>query len=119
MSEQRIIKNVAADGTTATVILGGSLTIEASAELRRLLGEALAEAPKVLLDARQLEGLDMTILQTICSACKTAAASGRLFQSEGELPDCVKALNNGIGAHMASPCRQNNDQSCIWFGGAP
>ena len=117
MSEQRIIKEVADDATTATVSLGGSLNIEAAAELRRVLGEALAEAPRILLDARQLEGLDITILQTICSACKTAAASGQLLLPEGEFPDCLKALNSGIGAHMALPCRQNNDQPCIWFGG--
>jgi len=118
MSEQKIIKHVAADATAATVILSGSLNIETAAELRRVLGEALTEAPRVLLDARQLEELDVTILQTICSACKTAAAAGRLFLPEGGLPECIKTLNNGIGAHMASPCRQNNEQPCIWFGGA-
>ena len=118
MSEQKIIKEVAADATTATVVLGGTLNIEAAAELRRVLGEALTEAPQVLLDTRQLEELDITILQTICSACKTAAASGRRLLAEGEFPDCMKALNNGIGAHMALPCRQNNDQPCIWFKGA-
>ena len=118
MSEQKIIKEVAVDATTATVILGGALNIEASSELRRVLGEALAEAPRVLLDTLQLEGLDITILQTICSACKTAAASGRRLLAEGALPDCMMALNGGIGARMALPCRQNNDQTCIWFKGA-
>lgn len=118
MSEQKIIKTVAADAATATVTLSGSLTIEAVAELRQVLDEALSEAPTVLLDARQLEELDISILQTICSACKTAAATKRRFLPEGELPVCMKTLNGGIGAHMASSCRQNNNEPCIWFGGA-
>lgn len=117
MDGQNITKTGVSEGTVVTVAISGTLTIEAAAELRRVLGEALAEAPEVVLDAGRLEGLDLPILQAICSACKTAAATGRRLLAAGPLPGCVKRLNDGIGAHMASPCRHNNDHYCMWFGG--
>jgi len=118
MSEQ-ITKSLSADAATATVILGGVLNIESVAELRRVLEEALNEAPEVLLDARQLEDVDIPVLQTFCSACKTAAASGRHLRWAGAFPDCMKKKRTiGIGGtHMASPCRGDNHQHCIWSGG--
>lgn len=118
MNEQRIARSLAADGTTATVTISGALNIEVVAELHRALGGAISEAPRVVLDARQLEGLDITILQALCSACKTAAAAGCSLLFAGEAPSCIKSLNSGIGAHMGSPCRQNNNEPCILFGGA-
>jgi len=118
MTEQKVAKSISSDGSGATVSIGGSLSIEDAVELHRALSEALAEAPMVILDARHLEELDLTILQTLCSACKSAAASGRALRFEGDPPACMKSLNNGLGAHMGSPCRKNNDQPCIFFGGA-
>lgn len=118
MSEQRIVKSLTEDGTTATVTISGALNIEAAAELHRALSGAISEAPRVVLDARQLEGLDMTILQTLCSACKTAAATGCALLLAGETPACITSLNSGIGAHMGLPCRQNNNEPCFFFGGA-
>ena len=117
MNEQNITKTLAADGSTATIVLSGALNIETAAELRLTLNDAFSESPLVVLDIRQLEAVDMSILQTICSACKTSAASKRRFMLEGELPACVKALNSGIGVHMESPCRQNNNEPCELFGG--
>ena len=117
MSEQKITKTIAPDGSTATLVLRGALNIEAAAELQQTLHEAFAESPLVSLDASRLEGLDVSILQTICSACKSAAAARRRFVLAGEVPACMKALSGGIGAHMESPCRQNNNEPCIFFGG--
>lgn len=117
MNDQKITRILAADGSTATIILSGELNIEAAAELQRTLNEAFSESPLVSLDARQLEEVDVTILQTICSACKSAAAAKRRFVLEGELPTCMKALAGGIGAHMESPCRENNNEPCVFFGG--
>lgn len=117
MSDPKIAKNIAPDGTSSTVTISGALKIEAAAELRQALVEAMAEAPQVVLDARLLEEMDMSILQTVCSACKTAAARKQGFLFTGELPVCMTALNSGIGAYQGSSCKQNNDGPCIWLGG--
>lgn len=117
MSDPKIAKNMAPDGTSSTVTISGALNIEAAAELHKALVEAMAEAPQVMLDLRQLEEMDMSILQTVCSACKTAAARKQSFLFIGELPACMKSLNSGIGAYQGASCKQNNDEPCIWLGG--
>lgn len=118
MSYQKIIESLADDGSSVTVTISGTLTIEGAAELQKAFAGVVSAAPRVALDLRQLEDLDMTILQMLCSACKTAAADKRSLVIEGELPACLKALNVGIGAHMAAPCHHNNNETCIFFGGA-
>jgi len=117
MSDHRIVKSVAPDGSSATVAVSGALTIEAAAELRQAFVDAMAEAPRLVLDARQLEEMDMSILQTVCSACKTAAARKQSFSFTGELPVCMTTLNSGIGAYRESACNHNNNEPCIWLGG--
>jgi anti-anti-sigma regulatory factor len=117
MGEQKIVKTSASDGSCATVTISGTLVIETAAEFRQVLAEAFSEAPRVVLDMLQLEGLDMTILQTLCSSCKTAAANKCILEIAGAIPACVKDLNIAIGAHMGALCRLNNDQACIFFRG--
>lgn len=117
MNEQSITKLVAQDGASATVTISGALKIDAADDLRRVLEEALSEAPTVVLDAGRLEDMDLTILQTVCSACKSAAARNRVFLFKGELPNCMTAFNSGIGAYKGASCRQNNDEPCSWLGG--
>lgn len=118
MGEQNIVKSVTGGGSGISVAIRGVLGIEQAAGLHRALSDALAEASRVVLDARELEDLDLSILQVLCSACKTAASRKRCFVVEDGIPDCMKTLNNGIGAHMVLPCRQNNNEPCICFGGA-
>jgi len=106
-----------ADASTATVAVNGALTIERSGEFRQTLVDALAGARHVVLDVGQLHDIDLPALQLICSACKAAAAANKTFTLEGPLPDCLTALRDGIGVCRSNPCCQNENASCIWFGG--
>ncbi|HEY3309888.1 MAG TPA: STAS domain-containing protein [Desulfuromonadaceae bacterium] len=119
MSDHKIINSITSDGTgsISTVTISGVLKIEAAAELHQTLVEALAESQQVVLDAKLLEEMDMSILQAVCSACKTAAAGKKSFTFDGELPVCMATLNSGIGTYQGLSCRQNNDEACRWLGG--
>jgi len=116
MSAENIIRQVASDGVS-TVTLRGALNIETSAELHHALLESLNESQRVVLDARQLEGIDITCLQVICSACKTATTEKRSFECEGKIPECLDALRGSIGAGQKGSCNQNPHEACIRFGG--
>ncbi|QEM67994.1 STAS domain-containing protein [Geobacter sp. FeAm09] len=107
----------AADAPAATVILDGALTIERGREFRETLRNALAGAQQVVLDVTQVHEIDIPGLQLICSACKTAAAAGKVFTFAGQLPACLMELKDGIGACQTGPCSHNGNASCIWFGG--
>jgi len=117
MSDYSIAKNVNADGSI-TIVLGGSLTIENSGELHKILAESLDESPEVVLNLRALESIDMTSMQVICSGCKTAAIMGRGFECEPDsMSDCMVSFGSSIGGPQGLPCSQNNNKPCIWYGG--
>jgi hypothetical protein len=118
MSVATINVHVSDDGALATLVVGGSVTIENIGDFRRALVEAFDLAARVSLDITGLEEVDITAAQVICSACKTAAASERCLAAEGELPECIIGLGKGIGATMGLPCKQNRNEPCNWFGGA-
>jgi len=117
MSGATIAMNVADDSTHAKVLVKGSLTIDNIAEFRQTLVEALEASNRVVLDLGELQEVDITAVQTICSACKTAAASQRSLSAEGQIPDCFQEFGKGIGAPHGVPCCQNCNEPCTWFGG--
>jgi ABC-type transporter Mla MlaB component len=117
MSAYSIEKNANADGSI-TIVLGGSLSIETSGELHKILAESLDESQQVTLNLRTLESIDMTSLQIICSGCKTAAKMGRGYDCEPDsMPGCMVSFGAGIGGPQGLPCSQNDNKPCIWYGG--
>ena len=117
MSAQNIINSLSADGKSLTVSVSGTVGIEGAAELQSALAEAISGVVQVKLDLQKVESIDITALQVICSACKTAAANGCYLFSDLKLPECMIKLNSVIGAHITTHCSQNNGEPCLWFGG--
>lgn len=117
MNEQAIAKRIADDGSSVTLVLSGAFSIENVSELHAACVESLAEFPAVALDASGLESVDMTVIQVICSVCKTAAANNISLTLEGQVPDCVITLAAAFGAQVGAICHQNKNAACAWFGG--
>lgn len=117
MADQQITRRANTDGST-TITLKGSLSIETSGELRRFLAEAMDESPQVNLNLQELESIDLTSLQVICSGCKTANAMGRGYDCESNaIPECISSIGKKLGAPQGLPCGQNSNKPCIWYGG--
>lgn len=117
MTEYKMFRQSNSGGGT-TVTLQGVLSIESSTELCQLLTEALDESAQISINLQNLEDIDLTSLQVICSACKTASATGRSFDCEfSVIPDCISAAGKHLGAPQGLPCGQNNNKPCIWYGG--
>lgn len=117
MTETNIIRQATVDGTT-TVTLSGSLTIETSRELHRVLSEALNDSQRIELDLQRLDAIDLTALQIICSACKSASNLKRSLACSSGIPAPLASLGKSLGGPGGLPCIQNNNDPCIWFGGA-
>jgi len=117
MSEYTIAKNANADGSIS-IVLGGSLSIETSGELHKILAESLDESQQVTLNLRALESIDMTSMQVICAGCKTAAKMGRGYDCEPDsMPACLASFGSSLGGPQGLPCSQNDNKPCIWYGG--
>lgn len=59
-------------GTGSNVHADGVVTIEQAAELKAALVDALASAESVFLDMAGVTEADVTCIQLLCSACRSA-----------------------------------------------
>jgi anti-anti-sigma regulatory factor len=115
MDAATIKVNMSDNGELATVIVGETLTIETCTEFKQALSNALDTARQVVLDAHQLQQVDITSLQLICSACRAASSKGRFLAFENDIPSCIESLRTSIGANRSCPCLRA--ESCKMVGG--
>ena len=97
---------------------GDRLTIENAAAFMLLLREGLEESQFVSLEFEDGVEVDITGLQLICSACRTAVACDKTFASHGPLPLALEKIIAASGAQRSAVCKHNLNLNCIWFGGA-
>ena len=101
-----------------TIITSGErLTIENAAEFSRIIRDALEASHLVAIEFEPAVEIDITCVQILCSACKSAANSGKVFSYHGPQPHSLADIITRCGAERHSVCKHNNGSTCIWFGG--
>jgi anti-anti-sigma regulatory factor len=96
---------------------GDRLTIENAAEFSRLISDAFETSRIVSVEFEPTAEIDITGVQVLCSACKSAAQNGINFSCSGPQPEALTHLIFNSGAERHAPCKHNNDSLCNWFGG--
>lgn len=84
----------------ATLTLEGNHTIEHAGTLRGILHESLTKAQVVELDMANVGPVDITFLQLLVSAHKTAASLGRTLKIAGSLPPSVVQIMDEAGVEL-------------------
>ncbi len=69
----------------------GAVDIAVASELKLLLEQALDSGKEIHLDVDQTESMDVTAVQLLWAAERSAAASGVEFTLTGQVPDGVLA----------------------------
>ena len=88
---------------------GDKLTVETVAAFARLIRKELSEASStVVLEFPESVEMDITALQVLCSACKTASAEGKTIAYRGRLPELLQALAPVTGPKNSEPCSDSN-----------
>lgn len=100
------------------VTSGNRLTIENAAEFSRIVLDALEASKNIAIEFEPAVEIDITAVQILCSACKSAALRGKTFSYHGPQPQALADIIVSSGAERHSACKHNNDSTCIWFGGA-
>lgn len=116
MENQTFSSQSREDGTIV-ISSGERLTLENAADTTKCISEALAASPRVAVEFAATVEVDLTALQILCSACKTAAAEGKSLTHQGADMESWRQLIVSAGAERLAPCRHNNNNPCIWFGG--
>jgi anti-anti-sigma regulatory factor len=91
---------VETDDGSATLVLEGKCTVENAGALRKILHDALTRAQVLELDMKDVETVDITFLQLLVAAHKTAASLGRTLKVTGEPSPSVVQLIEDVGADL-------------------
>jgi anti-anti-sigma regulatory factor len=100
------------------ITTGDRLTIENAADFSRIVREAFEASKSVSLEFDPSVEIDITGVQILCSACKSAALGGASFSFKGAYPQALADIIANSGAERHAVCKHNNDSTCIWFGGS-
>ncbi|RJX26206.1 MAG: hypothetical protein C4531_16010 [Desulfurivibrio sp.] len=115
--ENQTLSSTSREDGSIIISSGKRLTIETAADFTQRIQKALSSAVSVAVTFDAGVEVDITALQVLCSACKTAAAEeGKTFSYCGELPRALVDLITTCGAGFHGLCKQNNSRICIWFG---
>jgi ABC-type transporter Mla MlaB component len=117
MSDLTISHTLSGEGDLLEVTLSGRLAIDTAPELLSLLRAQMPAARKTKLDVSGLAEVDLTGMQLICSACRTALVDGKAFNFSTSLAPCVQEAIGAIGLQRHTTCKHNTDNPCIWCGG--
>ncbi|GAA0529296.1 anti-anti-sigma regulatory factor [Rhizomicrobium palustre] len=82
----------ATDAPVCTLELRGELTIRTATDTHHLLQTALQKRTDIAIDMAHTDDIDLTLIQLLVSAAKTARQSGSAITLPDPLPEQVSAL---------------------------
>ncbi len=102
-----------AAGSTGTLLLSGSLTIQQALPLKEALLRAVGEADQLVINLEQIENLDLTALQLLCAAHRDWIKRGKKVTREGSVPEIV---SRNVRESGFSGCVDGDDDIGLWTG---
>lgn len=106
------------ENNAATLWLDGDLTIERAAELLDVCRQALAASDDISVAFDEVGAVDLSCLQLLCSAHRTAVLQGKQFCFADERPDFLSEAAERAGFIRKGKCQMNPERyDCLWLGG--
>lgn len=93
----------------------GELTVQHAAELKACLLSALSSAQSVRVDLEAIEDIDLTCLQILCSAHKSALFAGKNLCLGDETPEHFRNSLDAAGFSRLQGCTMDTGDSCLWI----
>lgn len=109
MKQQGVVKD-----EMVTLQWSGDLTVRRIAELKTQVQQALAAATHVCIELADDAECDMTLLQLLCAAHRTASRQDKALQLCGEIPPQFKMVMNLAGFSRHVGCTFDTGESCLW-----
>jgi anti-anti-sigma regulatory factor len=92
----------------------GKCTIEKAGRIRTLLMERLAEPGGLILNLSGVSEVDLSFLQLLCAAHKSASNSGKAFGLEGALSEPLILKAREAGFACRGECGPHLNGGCLW-----
>ncbi len=101
-------------GKQAEVTLDGDLTVNRAEEIRMLFIKALIDADRVVVNFGSVADADLSCLQLLCSAHRSASRMNRRLMLSGDWPEAFKKAVDAAGYLRHTGCHLDVDKSCLW-----
>jgi anti-anti-sigma regulatory factor len=101
-------------GKQGSITLDGKLTVGRAEEMRMLLIKALIDSDDVRVGFGAVEDVDLSCLQLLCSAHRSAARMKKHFSLSGHRPELFTRTVKEAGFTRLVGCRLDADHSCLW-----
>ena len=102
-------------GNKGVVTVDGDVTLRQAEEFRRVLIKALVDADEVALDMEKVEKVDLSCLQLLCSAHRSAARFKKKFAFTGCPSEALRDAVEASGFSRVTGCKLDCDKSCLWM----
>ncbi len=103
-------------GNADLLTIAGAMTIQRAAEIKGLLADALARSDRLAIDLDGVTEVDLSGLQLLCSAQRTASQSRKHVAFAGPTPEIFRRAAADAGVCVRSGCGAEDPGKCPWKG---
>jgi len=93
----------------------GDLSIQHASGLKDTLIKALDSSDHVLLKLSECTGVDLSCIQLICSAHRTALKMNKVIELGDTLPDIIAQAVEDAGYFRDKGCPLDVSHTCLWI----
>ncbi len=97
-----------------TLKLDGNLTLAQAEELRMLLIKAVINVDQVTLEFGNVHEVDLSCLQLLCSAHRSAVRMNKRVAFAGRRPEAFNKVVRDAGYARSTGCHLDCFGSCLW-----
>ncbi len=96
------------------ISLDGELTLPHAADMKSLFVKALIDADVVTVKFGEVQDADLSLLQLLCSAHRSAVRLKKQVQFEGAFPKVFQEAARAGGFTRLKGCKLDTEKSCLW-----
>jgi len=98
------------------VTLQGDLTIRSAGEIKNAFTRAIVEADEVTVNFGDVSDVDLTCLQLLCSAHRSATRLNKRFLMAGtDRPEVFLSIVEAAGFSRSMGCSLDCGKNCLWM----
>ena len=92
----------------------GELSVQRACELKTVLVEALSKSDEVKVSIREATTVDLSFLQLLCAAHRTALKSNKHFEVDTAEAPLFTKVQKEAGFVRNEPCEHGSGSTCLW-----
>jgi anti-anti-sigma regulatory factor len=101
-------------GDSCVLKVDGQVTVRNVEELRDNMLRAIDKYPVAVVDVTAVEAIDVSVLQLLCAAHKSAVAKGHVFKFSS-VPQLIAEVATEAGFTNDTECMKTLGDPCLWM----